>query len=325
MAKTTAADAEYQQGRWHLAQILRVRWASMPGVGTDAPPVLAIQIKLVITHRWPPTAPDEDSADADVDDVDLEVVGGAAVIYVACDANRRPLTSEGNLFLGDLGIGREATRVDLEYTREWFRCQFGPPDSIYGFQSIVRWQAVDDAWATNMTRRVSRTGSSRPRPELKLDLPGPGVATQDGVELDFTVCPLAWYVLKRLAMRYPHPYRRVDLGIDAWAEASLESPSSASVYQAVSWLKKILEPSGLALPRPTNRGYRLKLRPDKAPHDRPDEAPHDRPDEAPHDRPGEAPHDRSGEAPHDRPGEAPHDRNDRDQDQLGSAAVTEPA
>ena len=275
----------------------QARWASLPGVGVDAPPALVIQIKLAVTHRWPPTAREDSDADAD-----LESVGGAAVVYVACDANRRPLTSEGNLFLGDLGIGREATRADLEHTREWFRCQFGPPDSIYGFQSVVRWQAVDDAWATNMTRRVSRTGSSRPRPELKLDLPGPGVATQDGVELNFAPCPLAWYILKRLALRYPDPYRPKDLGTDAWAEASLDPPGhTASIYQAVSRLRQILEPSRLTLPRPTNRGYRLKLRPDKAPHDRPDEA------------------------PHDRPGEAPHDRNDRDPDQLGSAAVTEPA
>jgi hypothetical protein len=263
MAKTTAVDATYQQGRWHLAQILRARWASMPGVGVDAPPVLVIQIKLTVTHRWPPAAPDEDSAAAREDsdaDADLESVGGAAVVYVACGADRRPLTSEGSLFLGDLGIGREATRADLEHTREWLKCQFGPPDSIYGFQSLIRWQAVDGAWATSTAWRTHATGSSRPRPELKLDFPEPGRATQDGVELNFAPCPLAWYILKRLALRYPYPYRRVDLGIDAWAEAGLESPSSASIYQAVSWLKKILEPSGLTLPRSGSRGYRLKLR-----------------------------------------------------------------
>ena len=254
MAKTTAADAEYQQGRWHLAQILRARWASLPGVGTDAPPVLVLQIKLAVTHRWPPTAREDSDEPAD-----LEIVGGAAVIYVACDVDRRPLTSTGSLFLNDFGISRAATRDDLEYTREWLKCEFGPPDSIFGFQTVTRWRAVDNAWATNLARQAHRTGSSRPKPELKLDLSEPGRATQNGVELNFAPCPIAWYVLRRLALRYDSPYRRVDLGIDAWAEAGLEPPSSAAVYQAISQLKKILESSGLTLPRPSGRGYCLKI------------------------------------------------------------------
>jgi hypothetical protein len=258
MAKTNEADAEYQEGRWHLAQVLRVRWASLPGVGTDMPAALTFVIKLAIPYRWPAGATGTEP------DVDLEFVNRAAVIYVPCTTDRRPLTSAASLFLGELGIGREATRDDLGYTCEWFKCEFGPPDSVYKFQPIVKWEPVDVAWALAVARRVLATVNSRPKPELKLDFPGPGRAIQNGTELDFTTCPIAWYVLRRLALRYDDPYRPVDLGIDAWAEAGLEPPDKKdSVYQAVSQLKKILGPSGLTLPRPTSRGYCLKITEDQ--------------------------------------------------------------
>ena len=263
MAKTTAADAEYQQGRWHLAQVLRVRWASLPGVGTDTPAALTLVIKLAIPYRWP-ALPIDDRQTGTEPDVDLEFVNRAAVIYVPCTTDRRPLTSAAGLFLNELGIGREATRDDVVCTCEWFKCEFGPPDSVYKFQSIVKWEPVDGAWALATARRAFATVNSRPKPELRLDFPGPGRAIQNGTELDFTLCPIAWYVLRRLALRYDDPYRPVDLGIDAWAEAGLEPPDKKdSVYQAVSQLRKILKPSGLALPRPTSRGYCLKITADQ--------------------------------------------------------------
>ena len=273
MAKTTAADATYQQGRWHLAQILRVRWASMPGVGTDTPPVLALQIKLTVTHRWPPAAQgvlhpgaadaaredSDESADAPIGDAaDLEVVNGAAVIYVACDADRRPLTSEGNLFLGDLGIGRghpgrpgahaRVAQMPIRPARQHLRVpvpnpmasgrwclgyEHGLADTPYGIQPAPSGAQVGlpRAWCRRPER--GRAGLRAVSPRL--------------------VCPEA------PALRYDSPYRRVDLGIDAWAEAGREPPSSAAIYQAVTQLKKILKPSGLDLPRPTSRGYCLKI------------------------------------------------------------------
>ncbi|HMB07569.1 MAG TPA: hypothetical protein VKP69_28040 [Isosphaeraceae bacterium] len=130
MAKTRRAATEYKRGKWHLARILEARWASLPGVGPDAPTILVLQIKLTVPYYW--EAQPGTNLDANTP---LEIVGSEAVVYVPCTKDRAPLTDEGDCFLHELGVRREATSDPLEHTDAWFKCEFGPIDPIYGYHT----------------------------------------------------------------------------------------------------------------------------------------------------------------------------------------------
>ena len=143
MAKTQDADTEFTPGAWHLARITVVRWASMPGVGAKEQNILVLQIKLAVLYRSPPTPPTP-TPESQI----AEFVGREAVVYLVCTKDRKPATTLGRKFLGDAGIelapdgdtGNPRANGDV-----WLRIQFGPPDPIHGFQSVVDWKPADAA------------------------------------------------------------------------------------------------------------------------------------------------------------------------------------
>ena len=173
MAKTQDADTEFTPGAWHLARITVVRWASMPGVGAKEQNILVLQIKLAVLYRSPPTPPTP-TPESQI----AEFVGRAAVVYLVCTKDRKPATTPGRKFLGDAGIelapdgdtGNPRANGDV-----WLRIQFGPPDPLHGFQSVVDWKPADAAGVAPAATTALRTAMPHRTPAFGLAFPRPGL------------------------------------------------------------------------------------------------------------------------------------------------------
>ena len=251
MAKTQDADTEFTPGAWHLARITVVRWASMPGVGAKEQNILVLQIKLAVLYRSPPTPPTP-TPESQI----AEFVGREAVVYLVCTKDRKPATTLGRKFLGDAGIelapdgdtGNPRANGDV-----WLRIQFGPPDPIHGFQSVVDWKpAAATALRTAMPHRT---------PAFGLAFPRPGRATRNGTPIDLRASPLAWEVLRVLALRYPDYYPVKDLAPAAWTAARRKLPddTESAARNIIRQLRPILRDHGLRIPDSVaGRGWRLE-------------------------------------------------------------------
>ena len=172
MAKTQDADTEFTPGAWHLARITVVRWASLPGVGAKEQNILVLQIKLAVLYRSPPTPPTP-TPESQI----AEFVGREAVVYLLCTKDRKPATTLGRKFLSDAGIelapdgdsGNPRAHGDV-----WLRIQFGPPDPIHGFQSVVDWKPADAAGVALAATTALRTAMPPRTPAFGLAFPRPG-------------------------------------------------------------------------------------------------------------------------------------------------------
>ena len=259
MAKTQDADTEFTPGAWHLARITVVRWASMPGVGAKEQNILVLQIKLAVLYRSPPTPPTP-TPESQI----AEFVGREAVVYLVCTKDRKPATTLGRKFLGDAGIelapdgdtGNPRANGDV-----WLRIQFGPPDPIHGFQSVVDWKPADAAGVALAATTALRTAMPPRTPAFGLAFSRPGRATRNGTPIDLRASPLAWEVLRVLALRYPDYYPVKDLAPAAWTAARRKLPddTESAARNIIRQLRPILRDHGLRIPDSVaGRGWRLE-------------------------------------------------------------------
>jgi hypothetical protein len=250
MAKTKTADASFTLGKWHLARVTVVRWASLPGVGAKEQNVLVLQVKLAVLYRLP-----------DPPDTTPEFVGRECVVYILCTKDRAPVTTRGREFLYNAGVAlTPGVDGDLKHKGAWFQCQFGVPDPIHGFQSVIEWKSADAAQVDIAASRALHATIGTPN-KLGLDFQGRGSATRNGVQIDFSTGPITWDVLQCLARRHPDPYPAKDLVLDAWAEAEKRIPAGieAAARTAIHKLRRILQPHGLGIPRAKpGQGWRLE-------------------------------------------------------------------
>jgi hypothetical protein len=248
MAKTKTADASFTLGKWHLARVTVVRWASLPGVGAKEQNVLVLQVKLAVLYRLP-----------DPPDTTPEFVGRECVVYILCTKDRAPVTTRGREFLYNAGVAlTPGVDGDLKHKGAWFQCQFGVPDPIHGFQSVIEWKSADAAQVDVAAGRALRATMGKPN-KLGLDFQGRGYVTRNGKQIDFTTGLLAWDVLYCLATRYPDSYPAKDLVYSAWNAAGKRIPAGieAAARTAIHKLRAILQPHGLGIPR-ANQGWRLE-------------------------------------------------------------------
>jgi hypothetical protein len=248
MAKTKTADASFTLGKWHLARVTVVRWASLPGVGAKEQNVLVLQVKLAVLYRLP-----------DPPDTTPEFVGRECVVYILCTKDRAPVTTRGREFLYNAGVAlTPGVDGDLKHKGAWFQCQFGVPDPIHGFQSVIEWKSADAAQVDVAAGRALRATMGKPN-KLGLDFQGRGYVTRNGKQIDFTTGLLAWDVLYCLATRYSDSYPAKDLVYSAWNAAGKRIPAGieAAARTAIHKLRAILQPHGLGIPR-ANQGWRLE-------------------------------------------------------------------
>jgi hypothetical protein len=248
MAKTKTADASFTLGKWHLARVTVVRWASLPGVGAKEQNILVLQVKLAVLYRLP-----------DPPDTTPAFVGRECVVYILCTKDRAPVTTRGREFLYNAGVAlTPGVDGDLKHKGAWFQCQFGVPDPIHGFQSVIEWKSADAAQVDVAAGRALRATMGKPN-KLGLDFQGRGYVTRNGKQIDFTTGLLAWDVLYCLATRYPDSYPAKDLVYSAWNAAGKRIPAGieAAARTAIHKLRAILQPHGLGIPR-ANQGWRLE-------------------------------------------------------------------
>ena len=249
MAKTKTAGNTFEPGREYLARVISAQLASLPTVGAGGLG-LAVQVKLSVLCRLRESeAP--------------ESVGREAVVFLPIEmegATYRPFAEPGGKFGREIGL-RLAVHGPggrLEHDEKAIVCRFGPEDPVHKFQSIEDWRSAAPEESSRIVSRAMKS-SGRRAPAFGLAFPGPLAATRGERTMSFGRAKVGYFILRRLAMSYPAFYPANDLGAAAWSDCGRDMPDGleASMWTAVSKLRRLIEPCGLTVERNTGEGYRL--------------------------------------------------------------------
>jgi hypothetical protein len=248
MAKTKEAGNNFEPGREYLARIIAAQWSSLPTVGPSHVN-LVVQVKLaVLCHLRERTVP--------------EFVGREAVIFLPVakqGVTYRATTEISDRFSREIGlrIVVEKSNNHLEHNDQDIVCKFGREDPIHGFQSIEWWRLATPDESSSLVSKAMKTSSRRVH-TFGLTFPSPLIASRDGHTMKFGKARVSYFILKRLAQRYPVHYPSSDLAA-AWTDCDRPIPDDfkISVSTAVSKLRSLIKPSGLTVCRDTGFGYLL--------------------------------------------------------------------
>lgn len=247
MAKTKEAGNTFEPGRDCLARIISARWSSLPTVG-PSDFNLVVQVKLSVLCY--------------LGERDPEFVGREAVVFLPVVKQRtiyRPTTEVGEQFARDISlrIVVEESNGRLDHDDQTIVCKFAREDPIHRFQSIDWWRLATREESARFMNKAMKSSGRRP-PAFGLTFPCAFVAFHKDQEIKFGKVKVSYFILKRLAQRYPDYYPSRELTA-AWTDCGRAVPSEfeISVSTAVSKLRDLLEPKGLTVERNTGEGYRL--------------------------------------------------------------------
>lgn len=254
MAKSKPADNQFTVGEKYLARILAARWNSIPTVGAGEVGLI-IQIKLSILCAVNPDG----------------VPGPCAcevVIYIvptiSSSGGTLRISKIANKFLDELGVSwpqgtdrGSSLQYDTRATHAII-CEFGPGDSVNGFQSIVKWERITDASSQQLIAQALQTGTTSRIIGLKF--PQKLIVTRHTItEVPVKLRSIRdWNVLRLLAEN--SSYRGIDLVQDVWTATQKEIPEEIedTVYGVISRLKKKIACLSLDIENDRNGNYSLE-------------------------------------------------------------------
>ena len=137
-------------------------------------------------------------------------------------------------------------------------CEFGPGDSVNGYQSIVKWERITDSDSQQLIAQALQTGTASRISGLKF--PNKMIVTRHTItEVPVTLRSIRdWKVLKLLAEN--QSYRGIDLVKDVWPATKKEVPEEIedTVYGVICRLKKKIKCLGLDIENDRNGYYSLE-------------------------------------------------------------------